>query len=303
MRCGSMMRVQSRSQIGSLVGDAIVPICMQTNESHYGGIGKTAWNALTPEQRRSRRIELYTAYLKRTGHPEEAPWVVQEQAMGDLARHIGQQAIDSGPMGSQTLGTIFRMFGGTMLVLANAAELLLLCGAMWICKGNRSAERIALVTLLLLFVICAFRMEWAPAMVGLREVVSNLSDPNASTLNGTSASQFVFSVFSGSPVVVRFVAIFGCLIGPVFAVAVLTIMRLARGKQEESVIASGLRRGGAVIAMLLVATYALALAGLVKEETAQRRAQLRMMQGESAYYSELVGKPWPPAAPEPVGEH
>jgi len=230
------------------------------------------------------------------------PWVLQEMAWDDETKEISKEGLSRGPMGLHSLGVIFRAFGGTLFLLSNAIELLLLCGAMWLCKGNRTAERIALILLLLVFVVCGLRMQWAPAMTGMYEVATNLSEPSPA-LGSITPSRSVFSLLGRSTTIVRGAAIFGCLIGPLFALVVLAIMRLARREEEQSVVGSGLRRGGAVIALILLGSYAMTLTGVIRDENGLRDSQLRMMQAEGPYYAELVGKPWPPAPVEPVGGH
>lgn len=292
MRCGSLMRAQSRSYIGSLVGIAIVPIAMRTKESVNGGMEATEWKALTQEQQAKRREELDIAYLKRNGHANEIPWLTYELDAGSQARDIGKQGIMLGPLGNNFLAELLVTGGSAIVLLANGIELILLCALMWLLKGNRSAEKIGVFVLSLLFLFVCIRMQWAPALAGIHQVIVNLSgDDAANNVSGTQ--QFLSNLLISSPVVARGAAIVACLLGPVFTLCFLGLMRIARGKQEESVLASGLRKGGAVLSLVFVGLYVVAFTGALRLENRQRAAQQKMIEGEGSYYAEVVGKPWP----------
>ncbi len=292
MRCGSLMRAQSRSYIGSLVGIAIVPISMRTTESVNGGMEAAAWKALTQEQQAKRREELDIAYLNRTGHANEIPWLTYELAAGSQAREIGKQGIMLGPLGNNFLAALLVTGGSAIVLLANAVELILLSALMWLLKGNRSAEKIGIFVLSLLFLFVCIRMQWAPALAGIHQVIVNLSGDDA-TNNVSGTQQLLSNLLISSPVVARGAAIVACLLGPMFTLCFLGLMRIARGKQEESVLASGLRKGGAVLSLLFVGLFVVAFTGALRLENQQRSAQQRMIEGEGLYYAEVVGKPWP----------
>jgi len=293
MRCGSQMRVQSHSLIGSLVGAAIVPVSMRGAGPRYGGMTLSAWKALSDEQRQRRREEAYCAYVTRIEHAEEASWVTKELAADSEVSAIGKAGMPLGPMGNQGFAELFRLMFQTMILLANAAEILLLSGAMWLLKGRRREQTIALFTLIVLFVVIAGRMQWAPALAAFRQVVWNLSETGA-TEYGSNLGDLTFNFLSTLPNIARGAAFVGCLIGPTLALMILGAVRLVRGEKEDSVVAPGLRKGGAAAALLLVGAYSFAVAGMLHEEVRQREAQQHMMQSEGIYFAELAHMQWPP---------
>ena len=76
-RCGDLMRVQSTTLIGSLVGIAISTI----SETRPGGIPAPKDSpGLSPEQKAQRRLEIYCAYVTKIGHPEAARRARDEEA-------------------------------------------------------------------------------------------------------------------------------------------------------------------------------------------------------------------------------
>jgi len=75
-RCGDLMRVQSTTLIGSLVGIAIAAI----SETRPGGPFLKDDPELQPEQKAQKRLDAYCAYAVKIGHPEAARRAREEEA-------------------------------------------------------------------------------------------------------------------------------------------------------------------------------------------------------------------------------
>lgn len=86
LRCGDLMRVQSSSLIGSVVGVAIAAI----SETRPGGPFRKDAAGLPPEQKAQKRLDAYCAYVTKIGHPEAARRAREEEA----ARHSVQALED-----------------------------------------------------------------------------------------------------------------------------------------------------------------------------------------------------------------
>jgi len=74
-RCGDLMRVQSTTLIGSLVGMAIAAI----SETRPGGPFLKDDPGLQPEQKAQKRLDAYCAYVVKIGHPEAARRAREEE--------------------------------------------------------------------------------------------------------------------------------------------------------------------------------------------------------------------------------
>ncbi len=293
MLCGSLMRVQSRCLIGNLVGMAIVQIALRNAETRSGGLPPAKWKALSTDQKARRRGEIYITLLTRSGHAHEIPWLRSEVAAGIQVKDIFKKGIDRGPMVIQALHPIFDKNVSAMVLLANAAQFLALCLVLWLLKGKRIAEYVAIVILFVLFVVIALRMQWAPAIGTLQQVIMGLNDADTTSSAGSAAGKVMSNSVLSSPMVARSIAFVASLLGPVLALGVFGLLRIVRGKQEESVLASGFRKGGAVMSLLLVGMYTVSFVGLLRLENQERAAQQKVAEAEGPYYANLVGSPWP----------
>ena len=91
MRCARLMRDQSTSYIGSLVAIAIGSIARSQPGGAAGPYGNDP--KLTPEQNMGKRVDLYCAYVRRIGHPEDAETARADFAAGERVRALQQAGI------------------------------------------------------------------------------------------------------------------------------------------------------------------------------------------------------------------
>ncbi|HZT42911.1 MAG TPA: hypothetical protein VFA07_12155 [Chthonomonadaceae bacterium] len=131
LECGSRMRVQSRSVIGSLVGIAIESIAVV----RPGGAPSMKFkNSVPGEQRRKLRLQAYENWLRQIGHPEESERVDAEVEAGQQASQIIRTAINSNAyVFGAPLGRLAGWWVAGLLTLANALWMLALGGvaALW----------------------------------------------------------------------------------------------------------------------------------------------------------------------------
>ncbi len=132
MRCGGLMRAQSKFVIGSLVGIAIT----QVAAGRPGGTPPLSIKLTPSEQERANRGEsvylnlrtaAYLAYLHKIGQDDEARWVQSETAAAIKARAI----INNGqlrPDLNKPYVTLSALWAADLLVIGNVLWLLLLGG-------------------------------------------------------------------------------------------------------------------------------------------------------------------------------
>ena len=140
MRGGDLMRAQSTSLIGSLVGIAISSVA----RNRPGGIaplGRVVGES--GEQMGKRRLDIYCAYVTRIGHPEAAQEAREEAAAAAQVRQV-MKSLETGPYG---LGTVTRdvslsigLLGACWLTLANAVCLFVLALAARALSGRSSVR-------------------------------------------------------------------------------------------------------------------------------------------------------------------
>ena len=121
-RCGDLMRVQSTTLIGSLVGIAISAI----SETRPGG-GPTLKDDpnLPPEQKAQKRLDAYCAYVVKIGHPEAVRQAQDEEAARRSAQTLETPNLAPSDF-SRPLVLLTRWWEADLAVLLNIGWLLVL---------------------------------------------------------------------------------------------------------------------------------------------------------------------------------
>lgn len=114
-RCGSRMRVQSTSLIGSLVGTAVSSMAM----SRPGGAPLIP-RSVPQEERPAKRLAAYATYLERIGRPDEARWIKAELAAGAQGKAICRLASDKSVYSVETLARLVAWSGASLYTLISA---------------------------------------------------------------------------------------------------------------------------------------------------------------------------------------
>lgn len=121
MHVGSMLRVQSRTAIGTLVGIAVAAI---GTASPGGALPPATDNNLPPEQRALLRRANFLAYLQKIGHPEAASWAQSELQAGMEVKKMFQN--DNIWRIYADVNALQHWWLADRILLANAAVFLLL---------------------------------------------------------------------------------------------------------------------------------------------------------------------------------
>lgn len=94
MHTGSLMRVQSSSLIGTLVGIAITDIAM----ARPGGapyVAQTYHQGVTAQEINDQHVDKFCAYLTRIRRSDEIPWVRAESAAGEESKALLQAGVNT----------------------------------------------------------------------------------------------------------------------------------------------------------------------------------------------------------------
>lgn len=134
MHSGGLMRAQSQTYIGSLVGIAIAAIAT----ARPGGApmpGNGSGERLSGEERARLRLQAFEDYARRAGHPEDARQAQRETEAGQEVRAVWRTAEKSSAFGLPQITRLAAWWIGGLLTLANAFWLLLLGGlAAWLAR-------------------------------------------------------------------------------------------------------------------------------------------------------------------------
>jgi hypothetical protein len=121
-RLGALMRVDSPTIIGSLVGIAITNIAA----ARPGG-APVPDASVTSTRRSSLLASRYVAYLRHIGHPEEADWWMRERAAGDTERAVFKVGLPQFDGGASDIVRLGAWWLAGAILLANAFWLIV-CG-------------------------------------------------------------------------------------------------------------------------------------------------------------------------------
>ena len=173
MRCGRLLRVNSSSRIGSLVGIAIPAIA----ENRPGGVPSVTKPTGTPSQQwTAHKRGVFLEYLRRSGHASDADWATGEFTNDvrakDIMRHTAPIQIKSSidlslaQLAGMVLLTDFFWF----VVVALVATLLIGVRRQW-----PTALALLVVSLVGLTTVALSMAQWGEAVKAIWEITSDLS--------------------------------------------------------------------------------------------------------------------------------
>lgn len=284
MRIGSLMRVQSRSVMGSLVGIAVAAIQMGSPGGQAPPKSMSPRNADVVAREHTER---FCAYLQSIGHGESVVYVRAETAAASEDRAIVTTGLEKSVGSAGSLGLLLESWTAGMLLAANALILLLFAG---VAKGlirfrlmeGRAPAMALFASLIAAGAICWFNRSLEP--------LDTLSTILGMVDNGEK---------SGAGTAVRIVL--ACLS---LAVPALTMLVFGIVSAVHRVpIGAGIARGLNAVALPIACVLVLLFSGVVGETAcAEARAQREVnarLQHEGRYYAGLVGKKWPEDASAP----
>ena len=279
-RSGDLMRAQSTSLIGSLVGIAISAI----SRSRPGGVpaaGSRPTN-VPAEQWAQEHLDAYCDYVTRLGHPEAAREARAQAEAAVQIRHLTSGDLIFGSRLPDLARLGIGLAAGWVLA-ANLLLLLLLSGlALGLSRLAPLRDRlapppavslgVALAILLVLGGLAAWQMHGAAS----RAAILTSTPPGGNSLQAPLLLGLVFG------------ASFPCLL-------LLTSSIKAKVRRLPQVV--GLVEGFRDTAPPLACALALLYCGLtlwtVHQENAVNLGLERSLHGEGQYLAELTGKPWP----------
>lgn len=296
MHYGSLMRVQSRSVMGNLVGVAIT--AMATGRPGGAPVVKRPPNApplpTDPEsaQRRNHdRLEKYYAYLRSIGKEEEARWAQAELESGQKMREVMQKPLEDSMTNIDRFGRV-RTF--SLFTLANLLSLLVLGGAAALAAHVRPKRGLILLRSLFVAALGLGLYFWhtrALEMVPLS--LFSLQMP-ASVPYGESEGPSFWSQFLPRLLVVAI-----SLAVPLLIVCVLGVISRLHRVPISAGVGRGLRGVVVPMACILMLLYGGTVMATAREEARENSRLQRLVQHEGRYYVEASGGVWPGAVPEP----
>lgn len=292
MRCGSLMRVQSRWIIGSLVGIALTSLAT----THPSGKPSSLSPGFPPAQQEAQRIGAYTRYLEQIGHPEEARWVQAEWKAGIQVKQLMTQATACGVgFDDQPITSMLRVWILDLLVFSNAFWTVIIGLTAFLLARARLQDG-AVPTLVLGVVILSMGVgAWVCGnsigkIIRIYSSVQNL-------FSGSSASSF-FSLPSWFPLSSWLVLDATLTLGAVLVPAFLLVALLLSGLGEDTPLArrvvEGLDKSALLIGCVLLLLYASLASATARSERLLTQKLERILQHEGRYYAEQLGKTWPP---------
>lgn len=279
MHTGSLMRVQSRTMIGSLVGIAITAI----GASRPGGAPaiKRPPNDNTPvEQRAKEQREKYAAYLHSIGKEGEARWAQAELESGWHARSLGIKAMLSWPIAENGSWLGIAWIVG-MLALSSLLMMLIIAGAATLAARVRPKRRLPLTRLLLVSALVIGLFYW---QVYAFQATENLGGRATSADDMESLPYFLAYL--------------------TFTVPFLTISTLESiSKRCKVPTATGVGRGLRRLAVPIACVLTLLYGGIVLA-TAQKEARFDALlqssvRHEGRFLAATIGQEWPGPVAEP----
>ena len=278
-RSGDLMRAQSTSLIGSLVGIAISAI----SRSRPGGIPAATHPPGVPaEQWAQERLDSYCDYVTRLGHPEAAR---EARAQAEAAVQVRHLTSDDLVFGSR-LPDLARLGIGLAVGWVLAANLLLLlllsCLALGLSRLSPLRDRlapplavslgVALAILLVLGGLAAWQMHGAASRAAILT-----STPSGG--NSLQAPLLLGLVFG---------AAFPCLL-----LLTSSIKAKLRRLPQSVGLVEGFRDAAPPLACALALLYGGLTLWTVHQENAVNSGLARSLRGEGQALAAQTGKPWP----------
>lgn len=303
MRCGGLMRAKSSQAIGSLVGMAITEIA-----TYRPGGGPPAQY---PPQVRFKplassrwRTSVYTDYLHKIGHDDDARWALSEAQAAEQAQ-ADMEIISRDDLSSPGNSPLTKPY--VKLSLLWAADLLVISNILWtlVLGGVYALVRrlsattptvrtrslwSALLACVLLAVglsIIIFAAHWqtqcAVSVVRiLRSYLRLGGNDTNQILNTDWAARFCMAVSLALPM---FIALASLGVG------------LARRAPFREFMRSGFCTSALPAASILLLVYGGLTLATLHQERAVNEIVTRILSGEGRYWAELAGRTWPGVTP------
>ena len=278
-RSGDLMRAQSTSLIGSLVGIALSAI----SRSRPGGIpAATRPTDVPAPQWAQERLDAYCEYVTHLGHPEAAREARTQEAAGAQVRHL---TVDDSVFGSRLpdLARLGVCLAAGWVLAANMLLLLLLSGlALGLSRLDPLRDRVAPSPAVSLGVGLAVLLALGGLAMWQMHGATSLAQTLTSTAPGSDSLQ--------SPLA------FGLAFGAAFPLLLLLtsgIKALVRHLPLSVGLVEGFRDTAPPLACALALLYGGLTLWTVHQENAVNSGLERSLHGEGQYLAAQTGRPWP----------
>lgn len=325
---GTIMRTQNSSFIGTLVGIAVTNIA-SGSAGNVGLVPKRANE--TPDELFVRRRNIFLAYLRRIGKNQAAAAYEQESKAGCRTKELYRAAEARSIVGLDRVKRHLRKWGETLLLLINAASLLILTGiAALLLRAPTIRDALPL----------RVSTRWAIVLAFVPSVLSTLFSASKNTtlffvglflaftilttwivtagFRWRTLKQDISVAFATTaamwPVFIPFFAVFpaflpemGTLASVVtptgmvllaFLVPLLLMLFSGLSRLHEMPLTAGIVRGvhafGVPVTMLLIVWWCVACVPLAQAENQWGCQLSELQQNEARYYARLIGETPPP---------
>ncbi len=276
-RWGRLVRTQSSSAIGSLVGIDITA----TAASRPGGAPPI--NLKLPQ-----RQERYVRYLRQIGQQDEADWMQAEFKAGERAREIIRAGQDRSIFGEEHLSKTALLWIVSLTLLSSALLMSLLWATAALLTRSRFGQGVLPLLLMTgLWTGCMVHF-WNTGVVKTTIAMQQVLEDLMFSDNSTTSLLLNLPPVFWQLLCVGFIAYI-----PLLTAILAVIGGMALGLRASAALAQSIRQVALPVACALFLFYALALAGTAKHESQIEAALKQCLQSEGRYYASLVGKMWP----------
>jgi len=291
-RYGSLMRSQSRTLIGSLVGAALTSIAT----TQPGGQSPIALSSGSPsEERAEERRQRFFTYLLEHRFTSEAQWFREELARLDQMRSVTKTALNDPRTNSleRLISTALSLV--LCLALLEACILLFLCQIVLILMNRLKWNLFIKVGTMLM--AGAFALIWfAVSDSGtfgktILVTVAQINELTAAPIDKVILHRWVIDYF---PWITA-----GGLMGFLCLIVLMTFWRAALSSRDDigNKIETHLTRALLIATACFVTTYLLALLGYFRAERDLNEFVVGMAQHEGQFNAERLGQTWPSETP------
>ncbi len=287
MRMAGVMRADSRTAIGSLVGAAIASIAA----SWPGGERPSAASqSESSDARPERNAAAYRSYLSGIGRKDEARWALAQLAAGRQVRASTKDAAPRSVMSGTPIVSLIAKWVLSPVVLSLALWCLVV-GVLTAAAAPDTAPRWRLLAPLGVGLVLMLWFAWthtanARVLAAYISVIGNLSG-DASSSSGAGGMSLFTAAMARVGVTLLLVGL------PIALMGGAALAGAAARKAVWPTIGKTLRGAGLALAVL----YALLAVDLARHEDRASAALAQVRKHEGRYMAQIIGREWPPAEP------
>lgn len=278
MRVGSLMRTQSTTLIGNVVGVSIDAMAAKDPG------GRTVTRAAFTDAQRAKELAAYETYLNGIGRPDEAAFARREFKAGQEVRALlhdeTNRAIElwdqQGYLRVRMLAFVLLLGAAFTLMSARVAALMARAG----CAGDgRQLNKPAVAAVVLVGGVLIVG-------IALRMALSN--SQSLSLIYSLDPSEPV-----PSPLVYWPVGLFALLAVPILLKALFLATAVVKRRPVIATVVNGFQRYAGPLAAVLAIGYCGMLLDVARLDASIATAVTAQFQNEGRYYAHLAGVPWP----------